>query len=108
VQIEDVVRRYTSDYSIRFTCSAHPFCTEGETLLNAVCRAAESVCGARPALSTSGGTSDARFIAKWCPEVAEFGPVNSFIHKVNENIELSELEGLTEIYCRMLTELYIR
>ncbi len=51
-----------------------------------------------PAISTTGGTSDGRFIADICPEVVEFGPVNRSIHKVNESVALDEMEPLAEVY----------
>ena len=64
-----------------------------------------AVTGATPELSTSGGTSDGRFIAGICPQVVEFGPVNASIHKVNEHVAVADLEPLTEIYQGVLARL---
>jgi len=58
----------------------------------------QRVAGVTPEVSTTGGTSDGRFIAEICPEVVEFGPVNRSIHKVNEAVSLDEIEPLTEVY----------
>ena len=56
-------------------------------------------------MSTTGGTSDGRFIADICQEVVEFGPLNTSIHKLNEHIDIAEIEQLREIYSRLLTRL---
>jgi len=56
------------------------------------------VTGLDPELSTSGGTSDGRFIAQICPQVVEFGPVNATIHKIDEHVAVSDIEPLKDIY----------
>lgn len=61
--------------------------------------------GIETELSTSGGTSDARFIAKVCPQVVELGPVNASIHKIDEHIDVAEIETLKNIYLRTLKQL---
>ena len=58
-----------------------------------------------PRLSTTGGTSDGRFIAKICPQVVEFGPINASIHKIDEHVDVADIEPLKEIYRRTLEEL---
>ena len=68
-------------------------------------RSIRSNTGLTPELSTTGGTSDARFIADICPEIVEFGPVNASIHKLNEHIELAALEKLPSIYLDTLRAL---
>jgi succinyl-diaminopimelate desuccinylase len=70
-----------------------------------VSQAIQRHTGRVPELSTTGGTSDARFIADICPEVVEFGPVNASIHKLNEHIGLAELEKLPDIYLDTLRAL---
>jgi succinyl-diaminopimelate desuccinylase len=70
-----------------------------------VCEAIRKHTGRTPELSTTGGTSDARFIAQICPQVVEFGPVNASIHKLNEHIELGALQKLPEIYLDALRTL---
>jgi succinyl-diaminopimelate desuccinylase len=71
-------------------------------LVEAIGRAIEQVTGARPELSTTGGTSDGRFIARICRQVVEFGPLNASIHQVDERIPIADLEPLKEIYRRTL------
>jgi succinyl-diaminopimelate desuccinylase len=61
-----------------------------------------------PQLSTSGGTSDGRFIADICPQVVEFGPVNATIHKINECVEVTDIEKLSEIYQATLENLLLK
>jgi len=67
--------------------------------------AIRDVTGAAPDVSTTGGTSDGRFVAEICPEVVEFGPVNASIHKINENIDLPAIESLRKIYFGLLERL---
>jgi succinyl-diaminopimelate desuccinylase len=66
--------------------------------VNTLTRAVEKVSGVKPEINCTGGTSDGRFIIDICPEVAEFGPVNRSIHKVNEAVALDEIEPLAEVY----------
>jgi succinyl-diaminopimelate desuccinylase len=67
--------------------------------------AIRDVTGAAPDVSTTGGTSDGRFVAEICPEVVEFGPVNASIHKINENVDLAAIEDLRKIYFGLLERL---
>jgi len=83
---------------IEFDVSALPFLERPGRLLQALGEAVESVTGTRPALSTGGGTSDARFFAAHRIPVAEFGPLNDTIHAANERIAISSLEPLADIY----------
>jgi len=85
--------------------SGQPFLTKKGKLLNAVQTAIRSVVSLEPDLSTSGGTSDGRFIAPTGAEVIELGPVNASIHKINECIRISELEPLAKIYQGILFQL---
>lgn len=82
---------------------SHVFLTRDEKLLEALSGSVEAVTGRRPKLSTSGGTSDARFIKDYCP-VVEFGLVGQTMHMVDERVALSDLEELTEIYARFLKD----
>jgi succinyl-diaminopimelate desuccinylase len=77
-------------------------------LVDAVARAIKKVTGIDTELSTTGGTSDGRFIADICPQVVELGPTNATIHKINECIRLEELEALPKIYQEILVNLLIR
>ena len=91
-------------YEARFWSNASPFITEASDYLNSVRAAVEQVTGQQPDLSTTGGTSDARFIAKICP-VAEFGLVGQTMHQVDEHVRLKDIEILTEIYFRMIRQM---
>ncbi len=101
-RIEAVLRSHRLRFEIAWTLGAEPFRTATGTLVEAIGRAIEQVTGARPELSTTGGTSDGRFIARICRQVVEFGPLNASIHQVDERIPLADLEPLKEIYRRTL------
>jgi len=88
-------------YEIRWDASGEAFLTEPGPWVETVARAVQDVTGRRPVLSTSGGTSDARFIKDHCP-VVEFGGVGQSMHKVDENQAVADLERLTQIYLRVL------
>ncbi|MBX3597660.1 MAG: succinyl-diaminopimelate desuccinylase [Rhizobiaceae bacterium] len=82
---------------------SHVFLTRDDKLLETLSKSVEAVVGKRPALSTSGGTSDARFIKDYCP-VVEFGLVGKTMHMVDERVDLADLETLTQIYQRFLSD----
>ena len=79
--------------------------TRPGTLVDAVCRAVQAETGLTTELSTTGGTSDGRFIAQICPQVIELGPPNATIHKINECVALADIEPLKNIYRRVLEKL---
>jgi succinyl-diaminopimelate desuccinylase len=87
--------------------SSDVFLTRDEALIGLVSGAVEKIMGRRPALSTSGGTSDARFIKNYCP-VVEFGPVGSTMHQVDERVPLAEIERTAAIYEELLTAYFSR
>ena len=91
-------------YEARFWSNASPFITESSDYLNTVRTVVEHVTGQQPVLSTTGGTSDARFIAKICP-VAEFGLVGQTMHQVDEHVKLADIETLTEIYFQLIRQM---
>ena len=97
-RFEALLRRHGLEYSIAWNLSGNPFLTGRGELVAAVTRAIEAHAGITPELSTTGGTSDGRFIADICPQIVELGPVNESIHKLNERIALPELEQLPRIY----------
>ncbi|MGE0875639.1 MAG: succinyl-diaminopimelate desuccinylase [Burkholderiales bacterium] len=97
-RVAEILGRHRLDHDIEWTLSGRPFLTTPGELVAAVRGAIEANAGRTPVLSTSGGTSDGRFIADVCPQIVELGPVNASIHKLNENIELSALEQLPRIY----------
>jgi succinyl-diaminopimelate desuccinylase len=104
-RIESILGRHRLDYDVRWTVGALPFLTAPATLVDAISAAIEERTGIRPALSTTGGTSDGRFIATLCPQVVEFGPPNATIHKVNESVRVADLEPLKDIYRRTVERL---
>jgi len=104
-RVHEVLDRHHLSYTIEWSLSGHPFLTEPGTLSAALSDAIQAECGLRPILSTTGGTSDGRFIARICSQVIEFGPPNASIHKIDENIQLDEMAPLAGIYRRVLETL---
>ena len=86
---------------------AKPFLTPRGPLVDALAAAIRETAGIEPELSTTGGTSDGRFIAEICAEVVEFGPVNASIHKIDEHIATDAIEPLSVVYERTLTALLV-
>jgi len=93
------------DYDLEWTLGGEAFLTPRGDLSAALGRAIHDETGVETELSTTGGTSDGRFIAKICPQVVEFGPVNATIHQINEHIRIDALEPLKNIYRRTLEQL---
>ena len=93
-----VLGRHGLDGELAWTLGGKPFLTPRGRLVEALSRAVRAAAGVTPVVSTTGGTSDGRFIAEICPEVVEFGPVNRSIHKVNEAVSVDEIEPLAEVY----------
>jgi succinyl-diaminopimelate desuccinylase len=104
-RFEAVLRKHGLEYSVDWVLGGRPFVTQRGRLVEVVSEAIRRHTGRTPQLSTTGGTSDARFIADICPEIVEFGPVNASIHKLNEHIELAALEKLPLIYLDALRTL---
>ena len=97
-----------ADYVLDWTVSGLPFLTPRGTLVDAVAAAIETETGIRTELSTTGGTSDGRFIARICPQVIECGPPNASIHKIDEHIEVRFIDPLMRIYRRTLDNLLLQ
>ena len=104
-RFEAILRKHGLDYEVQWSLSGNPFITPPGELVGALEQAIRAHTGRKPELSTTGGTSDGRFIAEICPQVVEFGPPNASIHKLNENIELPVLELLPRIYLDTLRKL---
>jgi succinyl-diaminopimelate desuccinylase len=104
-RLEGILRRYGLDWSMDWNLSGRPFLTRPAELVEAVKAAIRRVTGREAALSTSGGTSDGRFIVEICRQIVEVGPVNSSIHKLDEHIELESLRQLPQIYLETLRAL---
>ncbi|MBK80150.1 MAG: succinyl-diaminopimelate desuccinylase [Gammaproteobacteria bacterium] len=106
-RVEAILARHGLRYELTWTLSGEPFLTGPGRLIDATCEAIEAVAGLRPELSTSGGTSDGRFIAPAGAEVVELGPGNATIHKIDERVAVAELEPLAEIYRGILERLLV-
>ncbi len=104
-RIEALLKRHGLEYEIQWTIGAQPFSTAPGVLSDAIGQAIRTVTGRATQLSTTGGTSDGRFISTICPQVIEFGPPNASIHKVNEHIAVADLEPLKNIYRGTLEQL---
>lgn len=104
-RVHQLLDRHGLDYQVDWTVSGLPFLTEPGALLDAVAAAILEITGEPTTPSTSGGTSDGRFIATLGTQVVELGPRNATIHQVNECISASDLDGLTDIYQRTLEKL---
>ncbi len=102
---EAVLQKHDLDYSIDWTLSGLPFLTREGVLVQAAQQSIKQITGIDAELSTAGGTSDGRFIAPTGAQVLELGPVNATIHKINENIRISDLDRLSEIYQGILDHL---
>ena len=104
-RLEDVLRRHDLDFRIDWTLGGRPFLTRKGPLVDAMAAAIAQVTGLATELSTTGGTSDGRFIAQICPQVVEFGPVNATIHKIDEHVRVADIEPLKDIYLGTLERL---
>jgi succinyl-diaminopimelate desuccinylase len=97
-RVHALLDRHGLEYEIRWTLGAKPFLTQRGDLCAALTDAIATEVGVATELSTTGGTSDGRFIADICPQLVEFGPINASIHQVDENIAVADLEPLARIY----------
>ncbi|KRB81665.1 succinyl-diaminopimelate desuccinylase [Duganella sp. Root198D2] len=104
-RVHAILDRHGLEYQLDWTLSGLPFLTPRGTLSEALCHAIKDETGVDTELSTTGGTSDGRFIAQICPQVIEFGPPNASIHKIDEHIEVRFIDPLKNIYRRTLENL---
>lgn len=104
-RLEHVLDKHGLDYDLHWSLSALPYFTPEATLVRAAREAVASVTGVEAALSTSGGTSDGRFISEICPQVVELGLCNSTIHKINEHTPVEDIAALSAIYRRLMENL---
>jgi succinyl-diaminopimelate desuccinylase len=100
-----VLNAHGLQYDLKWTLGGLPFLTTPGTLVAAIQTAIRDETGLNTELSTTGGTSDGRFIAQICPQVIEFGPPNATIHKVNEHVAVADMAPLKNIYRRVLEQL---
>ncbi|KFI22162.1 succinyl-diaminopimelate desuccinylase [Nitrosococcus oceani] len=101
-QMEEILSQQRLNYELEWTLSGKPFLTAPGSLMTAVSQAVRGITGIDTEFSTTGGTSDGRFIAPTGAQVVELGPVNATIHKVNECVAVADLETLSRIYSRIL------
>lgn len=104
-KVRTVLNGTGKPYDIRFSTGAHGFLTQPGAWTALVAQAVEKITGHKPALTTGGGTSDARFVARYCP-VVEFGMVNNSIHQVDEYCTLAQLEKCETIYLEILKQYF--
>ena len=104
-RVRQILDRHALDYELTWTLGAKPFLTGSGKLIEASRQAIREELGIDPELSTTGGTSDGRFLADICPQVIEIGPVNASIHKIDECVEIAALAQLSAIYRRILEQL---
>ncbi|ENA31975.1 MULTISPECIES: succinyl-diaminopimelate desuccinylase [Pseudomonas] len=104
-RVEAILNKHNLDWHIDWSLSGLPFITEPGELLDAIASSIQAVTGLTTEASTSGGTSDGRFIATLGTQVVEVGPVNATIHQVNERVLASDLDLLTEVYYQTLVRL---
>jgi succinyl-diaminopimelate desuccinylase len=104
-RLSAVLDKHGLKYDLKWTIGGLPFLTTPGDLVGAVQSAIREVTGLETELSTTGGTSDGRFIAQVCPQVIELGPPNATIHKIDEHVAVADLEPLTNIYLGVLRNL---
>ena len=106
-RVHAVLDNHALDYELAWTLSGEPFLTPQGDLVKALSDAIRSETGVATELSTTGGTSDGRFISKICQQVVEFGPLNETIHKIDENVVVADIEPLKKIYRKTLEGLLL-
>ena len=104
-RVREVLDRHRLDYELEWSLSGNPFLTPRGKLVDTMVTAIREVTGVHADVSTTGGTSDGRFIARICPQIVEFGPVNLSIHKLNEHVAVDAIEPLRAVYQRVLEKL---
>ena len=107
-RVVGILDRHGVPYDLQWSYDGRPYLTAKGDLVDVVARAIKTVTGIDTELSTTGGTSDGRFIADICPQVVECGPTNATIHKINECIPLADLEPLPKIYREILVNLLLK
>ncbi|HEX3141701.1 MAG TPA: succinyl-diaminopimelate desuccinylase, partial [Rhizobacter sp.] len=106
-RVHAVLDKHGLQYDLAWTLSGEPFLTPRGALVESLEAAIRSETGITTELSTTGGTSDGRFISKICPHVVEFGPLNESIHKINENVRVADIDPLKNIYRKTLEGLLL-
>jgi succinyl-diaminopimelate desuccinylase len=106
-RVKKILDQHGLEYDLDWIVGGKPFLTKRGRLVTTLTNAIRKVSGVTPEVNCTGGTSDGRFIIDVCPEVAEFGPVNRSIHKVNEAVALEEIEPLADVYRTAIEDLLL-
>ncbi len=106
-RVHAILDKHGLEYDLKWSISGYPFLTPKGTLSDAIGSAIQNETGVTTELSTTGGTSDGRFIAQICPQVVEFGPPNGSIHKIDEHIEVRFIDPLKNIYRKTMENLLL-
>lgn len=104
-KVHAILDKHSLEYDLAWSSTGNPYLTAKGRLVEALSAAVQKVTGVTAELSTSGGTSDGRFIAEICPEVVELGPRNASIHKIDESVGVEEINRLHDIYFQTLVNL---
>ena len=104
-RVVDLLARHAIEHRLSWVLGGSPFLTRPGSLSAALSAAIQAETGVTTVLSTTGGTSDGRYIAPICAQVVEFGPINATIHKIDENVRVADIEPLKNIYRRTLETL---
>jgi succinyl-diaminopimelate desuccinylase len=104
-RVRAILDEHKLEYDLDWVVGGRPFLTKRGKLVHTLTAVVKEVSGVTPEVNCTGGTSDGRFIFDICPEVAEFGPCNRSIHKINEAVAIEEIEPLAEIYRLAMLEL---
>ncbi len=105
-RIDEIMDRHDLDYTLEYPSSAEPYYTQDRDFIKKISAAVSEITGKSPAITTSGGTSDGRFMAKMCSHVVELGPVNATIHQIDERVSTRDLDMLTGIYTTLLERVF--
>ena len=104
-RVHTILDKHGVQYDLQWSCSGQPFLTQAGKLTDVAREAIAEICGVEAELSTTGGTSDGRFIKAIAKELIELGPSNATIHQINENVRLDDIPKLSAVYEGMLTRL---
>ena len=104
-EVTSILNKHKLNYDIEWTLSGEPYLSEKSILMKTCSTAIKDIVGMSTSISTDGGTSDGRFMAKICDQVIEFGLINESIHKINEHTTKSDLDAVTKVYKSMLKRL---
>nr|WP_314592465.1 succinyl-diaminopimelate desuccinylase [uncultured Neisseria sp.] len=104
-RVHAILDKHGVQYDLQWSCSGQPFLTQAGKLTDVALEAIAEICGVEAELSTTGGTSDGRFIKAIAKELIELGPSNATIHQINENVRLEDIPKLSAVYEGMLTRL---